>query len=372
MENSKLLTALGNKELTFKNRVFMAPMTRGRSKDQVANEMTAIYYAQRASAGLIFTEGTQISPQAVGWTNTPGIYTPEQIAGWKKVTQAVHEAGGLIFAQLWHTGRASHPDFHGGNLPVAPSAVPFNSQAFTPEGIKPSVTPRELTIDEIKATIADYEKAAQAAKDAGFDGVEVHGANGYLPAQFLEDGSNKRTDDYGGSIEKRARFLLEATDAAIKVFGPARVSVRLSPRIPYNDMGDSNLEQTYMFAVEALEKKKVGILHFMESATLPEGAKPLAPGARKRFSGIFVLNIGYDQTSAEQAIETGLADAVTFGTLFISNPDLPERFRLRAPLATADTATYYTGAEDGYIDYPALDAGDNSYSIFNKHYLGQN
>ncbi|WP_051910602.1 alkene reductase [Pectobacterium brasiliense] len=372
MENSKLLTALGNKELTFKNRVFMAPMTRGRSKDQVANEMTAIYYAQRASAGLIFTEGTQISPQAVGWTNTPGIYTPEQIAGWKKVTQAVHEAGGLIFAQLWHTGRASHPDFHGGNLPVAPSAVPFNSQAFTPEGIKPSVTPRELIIDEIKATIADYEKAAQAAKDAGFDGVEVHGANGYLPAQFLEDGSNKRTDDYGGSIEKRARFLLEATDAAIKVFGPARVSVRLSPRIPYNDMGDSNLEQTYMFAVEALEKKKVGILHFMESATLPEGAKPLAPGARKRFSGIFVLNVGYDQTSAEQAIETGLADAVTFGTLFISNPDLPERFRLRAPLATADTATYYTGAEDGYIDYPALDAGDNSYSIFNKHYLGQN
>lgn len=193
----------------------------------------------------------------------------------------------------------------------------------------------------------------------------------YLPAQFLEDGSNKRTDAYGGSIEKRARFLLEATDAAIKVFGPARVSVRLSPRIPYNDMGDSNLEQTYMFAVEALEKKKVGILHFMESGTLPEGAKPLAPGARKLFSGIFVLNVGYDQTSAEQAIETGLADAVTFGTLFISNPDLPERFRLRAPLATADTATYYTGAEDGYIDYPALDAGDNSYSIFNKHYLGQ-
>lgn len=354
MESLKLLTPLSNETLTFKNRVFMAPMTRGRSTDQVANELTAKYYAQRASAGLIFTEGTQISAQAVGWTNTPGIYTPEQIAGWKKVTKAIHEAGGLIFAQLWHTGRASHPDFHGGELPVAPSAVPFNSQAFTPEGIKPSVTPRAMTIEEIKSTIADYGKAAQAAKDAGFDGVEVHGANGYLPAQFLEDGSNRRTDDYGGTIERRARFLLEATDAAMEVFGPARVSVRLSPRIPYNDMGDSNLEQTYMFAVEALEKKKVGILHFMESATLPEGVKPFAPGARERFSGIFVLNVGYDRKSAEHALQTGAADAITFGTLFISNPDLPERFRQDAPLAAADPATYYSGSEGGYIDYPPL------------------
>ena len=243
------------------------------------------------------------------------------------MTPAVHEAGGLIVAQLWHTGRASHPDFHGGQLPVAPSAVPFNSQAFTPEGIKPSVMPRELTIDEIKTTIADYEKAAQAAKDAGFNGIEVHGANGYLPAQFLEDGSNKRTDEYGGTLERWARFLLEATDAAIKVFGPARVSVRLSPRIPYNDMGDSNLEQTYMFAVDALEKKKVGILHFMEPEVLPEGVKLLAPEARKRFSGLSVLNVGYDQKSAEKALQTGLADTITFGTLFIANPDLPERLR---------------------------------------------
>jgi N-ethylmaleimide reductase len=354
MEKLKLLTPLSNKALTFKNRVFMAPMTRGRSKDQVANELTATYYAQRASAGLIFTEGTQISPQAVGWTNTPGIYTPAQIAGWKQVTRSVHEAGGLIFAQLWHTGRASHPDFHGGALPVAPSAVPFNSQAFTPEGVKPSVTPREMTLDEIKDTIADYEKAAQAAKDAGFDGVEVHGANGYLPAQFLEDGSNKRTDEYGGAVEKRARFLLEATDAAIKVFGPDRVSVRLSPRIPYNDMGDSNLEQTYMYAVEALEKKQVGILHFMEPSTLPEGVKPLAPGARERFSGIFVLNVGYDRRSAEQVLQGGQADAVAFGTLFISNPDLPERFRQDAPLATSDASKYYSGAEEGYTDYPLM------------------
>lgn len=354
MEKLKLLTSLSNQELTFRNRVFMAPMTRGRSNDQVANELTATYYAQRASAGLIFTEGSQISTQAVGWTNTPGIHTPGQIAGWKKVTRAVHDAGGLIFAQLWHTGRASHPDFHGGALPVAPSAVPFNSQAFTPEGIKPSVIPREMTLDEIKSTIADYEKAAQAAKDAGFDGVEVHGANGYLPAQFLEDGSNKRIDEYGGTVEKRARFLLEATDAAIKVFGPDRVSVRLSPRIPYNDMGDSDLEKTYMHAVQALEERKVGILHFMEPLTLPQGVKPLAPGARKGFSGIFVLNVGYDRKSAEQVLQSGLADAVTFGTLFISNPDLPERLRQDAPLATPDASKYYSGGEEGYTDYPQM------------------
>lgn len=355
MNSDKLLTELRNGQLTFKNRVFMAPMTRGRSTDRVANDLTATYYAQRASAGLIITEGTQISEQGIGWTNTPGIHTPQQIEGWKKVTDAVHEAGGLIFAQLWHTGRASHPDFHDGALPVAPSAVPFNSQAFTDDGIKPSVTPRALGIDEIPAILLDYERAAQAAKDAGFDGVEVHGANGYLPAQFLEDGPNRRIDAYGGSIENRARFLLEATDAAIRIFGAERVSVRLSPRIPYNDMGDSNLEQTYMYAVEELEKREIGILHFMEPPALPDGLKPLAPEARKRFSRIFVANVSYDQETAERAVAQGRADAVAFGTLFISNPDLPERFRLNAPLAPADQNKYYSGGEQGYTDYPALD-----------------
>jgi N-ethylmaleimide reductase len=354
MTELKLLTPLKTKTFEFKNRVFMAPMTRARSRDRVANDLTALYYAQRATAGLIISEGTQISEQAIGWTNTPGIHTDEQIEGWRKVTRAVHEAGGLIFAQLWHTGRASHPDFHGGALPVAPSAVPFNSQAFTPQGLKPSVTPRAMTLDEIHKTILDYEAAARAAKAAGFDGVEVHGANGYLPAQFLEDGSNKRTDAYGGPVENRARFLLEATDAAIRVFGPSRVSVRLSPRIPYNDMGDSDLEGTYMFAVEALEARKVGILHFMESAQLPDGLKLLAPEARKRFSGLFVVNVGYDRESGERAIKTNLADAVTFGTLFISNPDLPERFRQNAALAPSDPSSYYVGDERGYTDYPPL------------------
>lgn len=354
MTDLKLLSPLKTDAFEFKNRVFMAPMSRGRSPDRVANELTAHYYAQRATAGLIITEGTQISEQAIGWTNSPGIHTEDQIKGWRKVTHAVHEAGGLIFAQLWHTGRASHPDFHGGALPVAPSAVPFDSQVFTPEGPKPAVTPRAMTLEEIQSTILDYETAARAAKAAGFDGVEVHGANGYLPAQFLEDGPNKRTDAYGGPIENRARFLLEATDSAIRVFGPSRVSVRLSPRIPYNDMGDSDLEGTYMFAVEALEARKVGMLHFMEPAQLPDGLKPLAPEARKRFTGKFIVNVGYDRDTAERAIATGLADAVTFGTLFISNPDLPERFRRDAALAPSDTATYYVGGEQGYTDYPLL------------------
>ncbi|MBH0115187.1 alkene reductase [Novosphingobium sp. YJ-S2-02] len=354
MTDLKLLTALKTDTFEFKNRVFMAPMTRARTPDHVANDRTALYYSQRASAGLIISEGTQISEQAIGWTNTPGIHTSEQIEGWRKVTEAVHAAGGLIFAQLWHTGRASHPDFHDGALPVAPSAVPFESQAFTPEGPKPTVTPRAMTLEEIQSTIADYEAAARAAQAAGFDGVEVHGANGYLPAQFLEDGPNKRTDAYGGPIENRARFLLEATDAAIRVFGPSRVSVRLSPRIPYNDMGDSDLEGTYMFAVEALEARKVGILHFMEAAQLPDGLKPLAPEARKRFSGVFVVNVGYDRETGEQAIASGLADAVTFGTLFISNPDLPERFRRNAALAPSDPSSYYVGDEQGYTDYPPL------------------
>lgn len=354
MTEMKLLAPLKTDAFEFRNRVFMAPMTRGRSPDRVANDLTARYYAQRASAGLIISEGTQISEQAIGWTNTPGIHTAEQIEGWRKVTRAVHDAGGLIFAQLWHTGRASHPDFHGGALPVGPSAVPFNSQAFTPEGPKPTVPPRAMTLEAIHGTIQDYEAAARAAMAAGFDGVEVHGANGYLPAQFLEDGPNKRTDAYGGHIENRARFLLEATDAAIRVFGPSRVSVRLSPRIPYNDMGDSDLEGTYMFAVEALEARGVGLLHFMEPAQLPDGLKLLAPEARKRFSGLFIANVGYDRESAERAINTGLADAVTFGTHFISNPDLPERFRLGAALAPSDPSSYYVGGEQGYTDYPPL------------------
>jgi N-ethylmaleimide reductase len=354
MSDLKLLSPLKNTKLEFKNRVFMAPMTRSRAPQQIPVDVMAEYYAQRASSGLIFSEGTQINQQGVGYISTPGIYTDEQIQGWKKITHAVHSKGSIIFAQLWHVGRVSHPDFHGGKLPVAPSAIAFKGQAYTPQGMKDTVEPRAMTLEEVKSTIEDFKKAALAAKAAGFDGVEVHGANGYLPAQFLEDGSNQRTDVYGGTIENRARFLLEATDAVIGVFGPERVSVRLSPRNPFNGMKDSEPEKTYLYVVEQLEKRKLGILHFMEPSQLPNGLIPLTPKVRKIFSGLLVLNMGYNRETAEALVASGGADAVSFGTLFIGNPDLPERFAANSPLATADHSTYYGGGEKGYTDYSRL------------------
>ncbi len=354
MNTSRLLSQIKNVALEFKNRVFMAPMTRSRAPQQVPTDLMAEYYAQRASAGLIFTEGSQVSSQGVGYVFTPGIHTPEQIKGWKKVTAAVHQKGGLIFCQLWHVGRVSHPDFHHGSLPVAPSAIPFKGQSFTLNGPKDVVTPRALSTDEIRSTVNDFKNAAIAAKEAGFDGVEVHGANGYLPAQFLEDGSNQRSDEYGGSIENRARFILEVTDAVINVWGPERVSVRLSPRNPFNGMSDSQPEKTYLYLIDQLEKRKLGILHFMEPTQLPKDVKPLAPEARKHFSGLLILNSGYSQETAEAVITTGGADAVSFGSLFIANPDLPERFEKKSPLASPDRATMYGGDAKGYTDYPKM------------------
>lgn len=352
MTSSILLSPIKHGPLEFKNRVFMAPMTRSRAPQQVPTDLMAEYYGQRASAGLIFSEGSQVSPQGVGYVFTPGIHTTEQIQGWRKVTTAVHQNGGLIFCQLWHVGRVSHPEFHNGNLPVAPSAIAFKGQAFTLKGPKDVVTPRALTIDEIKSTVNDFKNSALAAKEAGFDGVEIHGANGYLPAQFLEDGSNHRTDLYGGSVENRARFILELVDAVVGVWGPERVSVRLSPRNPFNGMSDSQPEKTYLYLVEQLEKRKLGILHFMESSDLPEGLTPLAPLVRKIFSGLLILNMGYNQATAEAVLSKGIADAVSFGTLFISNPDLPERFVKKCELVVPDRATFYGGSEKGYTDYP--------------------
>ena len=354
MKPLSLLTPLKTPELNFKNRVFMAPMTRARAPERAPTELMTEYYAQRASAGLIFSEATQINLEGVGYISTPGIHTEEQIHGWRKVTDAVHQRGGLIFCQLWHVGRASHPDFHEGKLPVAPSALPFNGQVFTPHGLKDTVTPRALSLEEVKRTIQDFRKAAQAAKGAGFDGVEVHGASGYLPAQFLEDGTNQRTDIYGGSLENRARFLLEATDAAISVWGAARVSVRLWPRFTYNGMSDSDPEKTYLYAVEQLEKRKLGILHFVEMAQQPEGVKPLAPAVRKTFSRVLVLNFRYNKETAETAISEGRADAVSFGSLFLANPDLPKRFELDAGFNAPDQTTFYGGTEKGYTDYSSL------------------
>jgi N-ethylmaleimide reductase len=354
MENINVLSGLKRGPFNFKNRVFMAPMTRSRAPEQIPTDLMVEYYRQRSSAGLIFTEGTQVSDQGVGYVFTPGIHASAQIAGWRKITEAVHENGGLIFCQLWHVGRVSHPDFHKGALPVAPSAIGFEGQAYTLKGPQNVVTPRALSIDEIKEIVSDFKSAAESAKKAGFDGIEIHGANGYLPAQFLEDGANKRTDEYGGSIENRARFILEITDAAISVYGRERVSVRLSPRNPYNGMSDSTPEQTYFYLIEQLEKRKLGILHFMESAQLPDGVMALAPTVRKIFSGLLILNFGYDQTSADSVIQNGGADAVSFGTLFIANPDLPERFQEQSSLAMPDQATMYGGSSKGYTDYPSI------------------
>lgn len=351
MSTSVLQTSLVKGALKFKNRIFMAPMTRARATEQKPNELMLEYYTQRASAGLIFTEGSQISSQGVGYIFTPGIHTQEQAEGWKTITQAVHAKGGQIYLQLWHVGRVSHPEFHGGKLPVAPSAIAFKGQAYTSSGPKDVVTPRALEANEIKSIISDFRKAAQLAKEAGFDGVEIHGANGYLPAQFLEDGSNIRTDEYGGSLENRARFLLEVTQAVIEIWGSERVSVRLSPRNPSNGMSDSDPERTYLYVVRELEKLKLGMLHILEPMMLPEGREALAPKMREIFSGLLVLNFGYNQQTAEEVIRKGLADAVSFGTLFIANPDLPKRFEKGLALAVPDRATMYGGTENGYTDY---------------------
>lgn len=352
MNAHSLLNPFTKGTLTFKNRVFMAPMTRARAPERKPTDSMVEYYSQRASAGLIFSEGTQVSLQGIGYVSTPGIHTQEQVEGWKKVTDKVHVSGGKIFLQLWHVGRVSHPDFHGGRLPVAPSAIPFKGQAFTPSGPKDVVTPRALEIHEIKAIVEDFKKSAALAKQAGFDGVEIHGASGYLPAQFLEDGPNKRTDEYGGGLQNRTRFLVELTQAVMEVWEPDRVSVRLWPRCPLNGMSDSDPEKTYLYMVERLQELKLGILHVIEPVQLPDGIAALAPKMRKIFSGLLILNAGYNQVTAEAAIDEGRADAISFGSLFIANPDLPERFAKGAPLAVPDRVGFYGGTDKGYIDYP--------------------
>lgn len=340
------------------NRIFMAPMTRNRAPDTVPNALMRTYYTQRADAGLIITEGAQISPQGVGYPATPGIHTDAQVAGWKAITDAVHEQGGHIFCQLWHCGRISHPDFHGGELPVAPSAIRPEGQAFTYEGLKDFVTPRALVLEEIPGIVADYAHAATGAKRAGFDGVEIHAANGYLIDQFLRDGSNQRDDAYGGPVENRARFLLEVVEAVSEVWGAERVGVRLSPLNPFNDMRDSDPEATFTYAVQALNRFGLGYLHITEMGKETPGAA--GPGfdlgiLRETWQSVYITNGGYDKARANAAIASGAADAIAFGTLFLANPDLVTRFRLDAPLNEADPATFYGGDARGYTDYPLLD-----------------
>ncbi len=347
---------LGPYEL--RNRLVMAPMTRSRAGEgNAVTELTVEYYAQRASAGLIVTEGTQVSPQGVGYTHTPGIHTAAQAAAWRRVTDAVHAQGGRIFAQLWHVGRVSHPSFHGGELPVAPSAIGFEGQVLTYEGMQPYVAPRALETEEVAGVVADFAAAAQRAYDAGFDGVELHGANGYLIDEFLRDGSNRRTDRYGGSLENRARFLVEVTAAVADVWGGDQVGVRLSPRNPGNGMSDSDPVATFSFAADALNPFGLAYLHVLEAVSGPM-AQPgvyVTPALRKAFRGPLIANGGYTAESGNAAIARGDADLVAYGAAFLANPDLPNRFRQGAALNPPDRATFYGGDARGYTDYPTLE-----------------
>jgi N-ethylmaleimide reductase len=348
---------LGALELA--NRIVMSPMTRSRAlAGNVPNPLAATYYAQRASAGLIITEATQVSPQGVGYIRTPGIHSAAQVAGWKTVVDAVHRAGGKIVAQLWHVGRVSHPDFHGGALPVAPSALPVEGEAFTSNGRTKLVTPRALEIGEIAGIVEQFRRAAENAKAAGFDGVELHGANGYLLDQFLRDGANHRTDAYGGSIANRARLPLEVTDAVTGVWGAQRVGYKLSPYFAGYSMSDSNPLETFAFIATELNKRDLLYLHVTEAiagaAATPAGTVRATPIIRDRFDGTLIVNGGYDARSAQAAIAQGDADLVAFGVPFLANPDLANRYRRGAALSAPDPATFYAGEEKGYIDYPAL------------------
>jgi N-ethylmaleimide reductase len=346
-------------DITLPNRIVMAPMTRSRAGDaDIPVSMMVTYYVQRASAGLIITEGSQVSPQGVGFMHTPGIYSEAQVAGWKDVTDTVHRAGGRIFIQLWHVGRVSHPDFQSGALPVAPSALPVEGLIHTPGGKKPFPVPRALKTDEMPDIVRQFQRAAENAKTAGFDGVEIHGANGYLLDQFLRSGSNKRTDEYGGSLENRARLPLEVTKAVIEVWGGDRVGYRISPHNTAHSMSDANPRETFSYFTRELNRTGLGYLHLIESIGGRAGFVPpearLGPTLRRIFDRTFILNGGYGLQSGNEAIARGEADLIAFGVPFLANPDLPERFRQNAPLNEPDIATFYVGGEKGYTDYPAL------------------
>jgi len=347
---------LGSLELP--NRIFMAPMTRNRASDTVPNAMMAEYYRQRASAGLIITEGSQISEQAVGYPATPGIHSEAQVEGWKQVTDAVHDAGGHIYLQLWHCGRVSHPDFHEGEPAVGPSSIRPDGDAFTFEGLKPFEMPRELSVAEIEAVIKDYRQGAINAMAAGFDGVEIHGANGYLLDQFLRDGSNQRNDAYGGSLENRTRLILEVTQAVCDAVGAERVGIRLSPLQPFNDMKDSDPEATFSYVVEKLNHFGLAYLHVTEMGSEAPGAAGPAFNIgklREVWKGLYITNGGFDNARGNSAISEGRADAVAFGVPFLANPDLVTRLKAEAELNAPDMDTFYGGDEHGYTDYPVME-----------------
>jgi len=338
------------------HRIVMAPMTRNRAGEgNVPTGEMARYYRQRASAALIVTEATQVSAGGVGYPSTPGIHTSGQEEGWRRVTEAVHEAGGRIFLQLWHVGRISHPSFLGGELPVAPSAVRPKGEAFTYEGLQPFPTPRALETEEIPGLVDAFLKGAERAKRAEFDGVELHGANGYLVDQFLRDGTNHRTDRYGGSVENRARLLLDITRALVDVWDADRVGVRLSPLSTFNDMFDSDPEKIFTYVAARLGELGVAYLHLVEQNHFSGRPEEFELGAVTRaFGGTVIANGGYDLERGQAAVGSGAADFVAYGKLFLANPDLPRRFELRAPLNEPDPSSFYGGDEHGYTDYPFL------------------
>ncbi len=347
---SLLFSPLKVGALTLPNRIIMAPLTRARAPGRVPNKLMAQYYAQRASAGLILTEATCVSPSGVGYAHTPGIWSEEQIAGWRLITEAVHREGGRIFLQLWHVGRVSHPLFLGGELPVAPSAIRPKGHVSLVRPETEFVTPRALLLEEIPGIVSDFRAGARNAKAAGFDGVEIHAANGYLIDQFLQDRSNHRTDAYGGPIENRARFLLEVTDAVIAEWGADRVGVHLAPRGDAHDMGDSNPEALFRYVAQELGKRKIAFLFAREFP----GPDALGAKLKQDFGGVFIANERLTKEVGEEMLSAGKADALAFGLAFIANPDLPERLRRSATLNEVDRATLYSEDDRGYTDYPSL------------------
>jgi len=356
---SSLFTPLRVGALTLPNRVLMAPLTRCRAEGaNVPTDLMAEYYGQRAGAGLIIAEATTVSPRGHGYPNTPGIYSAEQVAGWQKVTSAVHAKGGRIFLQLWHVGRISHPAYQpNGELPVAPSAIKPKGQLWTGREMADYVTPRALGIDEIPGIVAEYVRGARLAKEAGFDGVEIHNANGYLLDQFLRSGTNTRTDDYGGSVANRARLTLEVAAAVVSVWGSDRVGIRLSPGGVFNDMTDANPAETFGYVLRELSKLRLAYAHVtrVTAQDLAHGAKAgVGPKElRKDFQGVLFTAGGFDRAQAEQAIAEGWADAIAYGVPFLANPDLPRRLKENLPLNTPDEGTFYASGPRGYTDYPA-------------------
>ena len=357
MKNSKIFETLSIGKFHLKNRIAMAPMTRGRAgKDRVPGDLMAEYYFQRAGAGLLITEATVVSKQGIGWIDSPGIYTDAMVEGWQRVTEKVKPTGTPIFLQLWHCGRASHSDFHDGNLPVSASAVKLNGDHIhTPLGSKPYETPRSLSVNEIKATVNDYRKAAENAKAAGFSGIEIHGANGYLINQFLDATTNQRDDQYGGSFENRFRFFREVLEAVLEVWPSDQVGARISPNGVFNDMGCDDYRELFLYVTKEINKLKLGYLHIMDGLAFGfhEKGEPMTLAEfRPLFDGVIIGNCGYTKETAEERIAEGNADIIAIGRPFITNPDLPERYRNNWPLNPAeDMSLWYTPGPEGYTDY---------------------